>query len=108
MRVEALCALALLGSLGMACEGADSRSFECADPAKIQELSGIHYEGVGCDEAIRSAESRLTTAYYRKACEQLAPREGVPATVKDAYVSRCDAAADDAGGSVLDIRVCCP
>jgi hypothetical protein len=92
----------------MACEGSEPRGFECSNPAQVQELRGVHYEDADCDAATRIAESRLTTAYYRKACEQRSPSEGVPANVSDAYVSRCEPATGDVGGSILLIQLCCP
>jgi hypothetical protein len=103
-----LCASVLLSlSLGLACgPGGPERSFECPAPERVTRVEDVHYEGVDCDEAIASAESRLTTAYYRKACEQLAPRAGLPARVDDAYVESCRDA--DEGGSTLTVELCCP
>jgi hypothetical protein len=108
VRAEAVVLLAALASLGMLCDRDEPRSFECADPAQVQELAGVHYEDVDCEAAIESAERRLTTAYYRKSCEQLAPSEGTPANVLDAYVASCAPATGDAGGSILTIQLCCP
>jgi hypothetical protein len=103
----ALCLALFLGlSLGLACE--PGRSFSCLDPTRIVELEDIHYEGVDCPAAIAVAESRLTTAYYRKACEQLAPGAGLPERVDDAHVAACRPAAEEAGGSLLGIQLCCP
>jgi len=107
-RLAVVAGLVALAGLGMVCEREAPRSFECADPARVQELAGVHYEDVDCDAAIRSAESRLTAAYYRKACEQLAPDAGVPPRVSDAHVARCEPASSDQGGSLLYIQVCCP
>jgi hypothetical protein len=104
VRAEATLSLLALLGLGMACE--EPRSFECANPDQVQEIDGVHYEDLDCDAAIQTAEARLTTAYYRKACEQLAPSEGVPDRVTDAHVAHCQPAEE--GGSIVDILLCCP
>ena len=106
---SAAVALAIVGALclGLACgPSGPERSLECAAMTQVTRVEDVHYEGVACDSAIAGAESRLTTAYYRKACEQLAPRDGVPPRVLDAYVVRCSPA--DEGGSMLTIDLCCP
>lgn len=101
-----VCAVLAALGLGLACdEAAPIRSFECAVPAKVTHLRDIHYEGASCEVAIASAESHLAAAYFRKACEQLAPDRGVPERVADAYVSSCAASAEE--GAVLQIDVCC-
>ena len=85
-----------------------AEAFECASSAQVTHVADVHYEGVDCDVAIENAESRLSTAYYRKACEQLAPRKGVPPQVEDAYVSACRPTDEPEAGSMLDIDLCCP
>ena len=95
--------------LGLACDRpAAVRSLDCPSSDRVTRIADVHYEGADCESAVASAESHLAAAYYRKACEQLAPREGVPARVSDAYVTRCAPAAAAQGGSILDIEVCCP
>lgn len=101
-----LVTLSLVWTLGLSCE--QPRSFECAAPEQVTRVAGVHYEGLACEAAIASAEGRLTAAYYRKACEQLAPRSGLPGSVDDAYVTACRPAGEQAGGSLLDIDLCCP
>lgn len=107
MRAEAVLGAAVALCLGMACEGEAPRSFECSSPDRVQELAGVHYENTDCEAAIRSAETRLTAAFYRKACQQLAPSAGLPDAVGDAYVASCIPATGDAGGSILQIQLCC-
>ena len=100
---------AALLSLGLACEeGEGERSFECPSVERAARIAHVHYEGVRCDSAIRSAESHLSAAYYRKACEQRSPSEGLPDAVSDAYVSTCVPGNDEQGGSILQIEICCP
>ena len=114
MRAEARRGLAVLAlaaavslSLGLACgPGAPERSFDCPASERVTRVEGVHYEGVPCEAAIAAAESRPGTAYYRKACEQLAPDAGLPGPVDDAYVASCRPADD--GGSILTIELCCP
>ncbi len=101
-------AASLLLCGGVACEKEPVRSFDCPRSEQVTHLEGVHYEGLACDDAIARAEARPTAAYYRKACEQLAPRKGVPPRVEDAYVASCRPAAGEDGGSLLDIDVCCP
>ena len=108
MHAESLLGVVMFVCLGMACEDSEPRSLQCPHPDQVQELAGVHYEDVGCEDAIRSAEARLTTAYYRKACEQLTPSQGVATQVVDAYVFRCEPATGDTGGSILQIQICCP
>ena len=101
-------AVAATLSLGLACERGDGeRSFECPSLEQVAHLSHVHYENVDCDTATRAAESNLSAAYYRKACEQLSPIEGLPDAVDDAYVSACEPGTDQQGGSVLQIELCC-
>ena len=101
--------LCLCLCLGLACdEGEADRSFECASLERVAHIAHAHYEGVDCETAIRSAESRLSAAYYRKACEQRSPAQGVPDAVSDAYVSACAPGNEEQGGSILQIEVCCP
>lgn len=98
-------------ALGLACERgqeAAGRSLVCPSPERVTRLRDVHYQGVGCADAVASAESTLTAGYFRKACEQLAPREGLPARVSDAFVSRCEADPEPGTGSILQIEVCCP
>ena len=93
----------------MACEGGGGdRSFECASLERVAHLAHVHYEGADCDSATQSAESHLSAAYYRKACEQLTPSEGVPDSVSDAYVSACAPGNEQQGGAILQIEICCP
>ena len=108
-RRAAVAGLGLAASLclGLACgPTAPERSFECPAPERVTRVEGVHYEGASCDAAIAAAESRPGTAYYRKACEQLAPDAGLPGPVSDAYVASCEPADD--GGSILTIQLCCP
>jgi hypothetical protein len=105
----AVASLGLAASLclGLACgPTAPERSFECGAPERVTRVEGVHYEGVSCEAAIAAAESRPGTAYYRKACEQLAPDAGLPGPVTDAYVTSCEPAPD--GGSILSLELCCP
>jgi hypothetical protein len=77
----------------------------------VTHLRDIHYPEASCDGAIAQAETHLTAGYFRKACQQLAPAAGLPAKVSDVYVSACEAASERegfAGGSVVQIEVCCP
>ncbi len=103
-----IAALSWVCCLGLACEREAPRSLECPTPEQVTRVDGVQYEGFDCDAAIARAESRLTTAYYRKACEQLAPSAGLPPTALDAFVSRCRPADPIEGGAVLDLEICCP
>ena len=101
--------------LGAACEGGfgerRARAFECPSSERVTHLRDIHYPEESCDGAIAHAETHLTGGYFRKACQQLAPAEGLPAKVSDVYVSACEAASEldgFEGGSVVQIDVCCP
>lgn len=107
MRAEAVLLLATVLCLESACERAAPRAFECGSPDRVAELADVHYEDVDCEAATRSAEARLTAAFYRKACQQRAPSAGLPERVSDAFVTSCTPDSGEAGGSLLQIRLCC-
>ncbi len=107
MRAEAVFVLAAALCLGMACEREAPRDLECGSPDHVKELAGVHYQDADCEAAIQSAETRLSAAFYRKACQQLAPSAGLPERVSDAHVTSCIPAIGDAGGSILQIQLCC-
>ena len=101
--------------LGAACEGGfgehRTRAFECPSSERVTHLRDIHYPEESCVGAIAQAEEHLAAAYFRKACQQLAPASGLPAKVSDVYVSACAAASERdgfEGGAVVQIDVCCP
>ena len=80
-------------------------------PARVATLEKVHYEDASCEDAIRSAESSLHAAYFRKACEQLAPLKGLPGPATDAQVAACEETGPDGvwgPGALLQIEVCCP
>lgn len=112
MRAEGLqlaLAIPVLAGLVLACEsGPEEHALDCPSHDRVVRLDDVHYEGLDCDAAIASAESHLSAAYYRKACEQLDPSAGVPARVSDAWVSGCTPRDDEAGGATLQIVLCCP
>ena len=108
-RLAAGGAAAAVFCLGLACEAdVGARAFECASLERVAHLAHVHYEEVECDSATQSAESHLSAAYYRKACEQLTPIGGLPNAVTDAYVSACAPGNSEQGGSILQIEICCP
>ncbi len=107
MRAEAVFVLVAALCLGTACEREAPQILECGSPDQVVELSGVHYEDAECEAAIQSAETRLGAAFYRKACQQLAPSAGLPERVSDAHVTSCIPAIGDAGGSTLQIQLCC-
>lgn len=77
----------------------------------MTQLRDVHYPEESCDDAIAQAERHLTAAYFRKACQQLAPADGLPGKVSDVYVSACQASSEREGfegGAVVQIDVCCP
>ncbi len=114
-RVAAVVAMLLAGVGGAACEGGfgerGGRAFECPSAERVTQLRDIHYPDESCDGAISKAEMHLTAAYFRKACQQLAPSAPLPRRVRDAYVSSCEPASERDGferGAVLQIDLCCP
>jgi hypothetical protein len=111
----AVAALVWAGVAGTACEGGfgerGGRAFECSSAARVTHLRDVHYPGESCDEAIAKAELHLTAAYFRKACQQLAPSAPLPRRVRDAYVSFCEPASEREGferGAVIQVDICCP
>jgi hypothetical protein len=106
----------VLAGIGIAaCEGGfgerGGRAFECPSAQRVTQLSDVHYPDEGCDSAISKVEMHLTAAYFRKACQQLAPSAPLPRRVRDAYVSSCEPASERDGferGSVVQIDLCCP
>jgi hypothetical protein len=108
----ALAAVFLLASLaGPGCTHSDDGAgVSCGDPAKVVSLANSHYPEMTCESATRFAEQRLTTAYYLKACQQLAPSAGLPSSVEAAAVLSCEPARDVPGferGVVAQIEICC-
>ncbi len=98
-----------------ACEGGfgerGDRAFECSSAARVTHLRDVHYPEESCDGAIAKAELHLTAAYFRKACQQLAPAAPLPRRVRDAYVSSCEPASEREGferGAVIQVDICCP
>jgi hypothetical protein len=104
-------ALALVLAAMSACTAPDEpRTLVCADPAKVVSLRDTHFPDESCRSATKLAETRLTMAFYRKACQQLAPSAGLPSRVAAAAVTSCEPAThreDHEGGVVAQIEICC-
>jgi hypothetical protein len=87
------------------------RELSCASPEKVVALLDTHFPDGSCATATTFAETRLTTAFYRKACQQLAPSAGLPGRVEAAVVTHCESATERDGydgGVVAQIEICCP
>jgi len=108
VRADATLAVLAALCLGVACERGEEHALECPSQDRIVRLDDVHYPGADCETAIANAESHLAAAYYRKACEQLAPAAGLPERVSDAWVSGCTPVDGEAAGATLQISVCCP
>lgn len=91
--------------------GNEQRGLACPDRSRVVTLTDIHYPEETCESAVALAENRLQSAFYLKACRQLAPSEPLPSKAVAATVLRCESASTRdgfEGGVVTEIEVCCP
>jgi len=109
---DARVGLLLLAATASCSLQGDRRAVACHDPAKVVALRNTHYPDLTCKSAVKYAETRLTMAYYVKACQQLAPSAGLPLRVLAARVVACEPASRVAGqaderGVVAQVQICC-
>jgi hypothetical protein len=100
----------VVGTLSACTAPEEPRTFACEDSAKVVPLRDTHFPDESCETATKLAETRLTMAFYRKACQQLAPSAGLPGRVRAASVTSCESATKRDGydgGVVAQIEICC-
>jgi hypothetical protein len=80
---------------------------DCA-PWNTRALANhLHYpNGTGCQEIVPRAESSLSMAHFRKACEAAVPRSTRPTRVLAAGVVECRTGGATRG-VVVDVELCC-